>query len=74
MGIFPLWTRREEFALISIFIGPERTPFIENDRVPTGATVYFRNRPNLTIINHGEREEESDSTSDAESMRNAGKN
>ncbi len=53
---FPLWTRKEEFGIISVFTGRDRTLFIENDRVPAGATVYFRNKPDLTIVGYGERE------------------
>lgn len=47
---FPLWTRSEEYGLISAFCGPDKSLFIENDQVPTGATVYFRKEPNLRIV------------------------
>jgi hypothetical protein len=49
---FPLWTRKEAFAVISIFKGPEKTLYIENDRVPLGATAYFANKPDLTILEY----------------------
>ncbi|KAL2863202.1 uncharacterized protein BJX67DRAFT_384945 [Aspergillus lucknowensis] len=53
-GVFPLWTLREGFGVISVFRGPEKTLFIENDRVPLGATAYFRNVPDLYIVECGD--------------------
>lgn len=35
--------------MISIFKGPEKVLYIENDRVPAGATAYFANKPNLRL-------------------------
>lgn len=49
MAVFPFSTRKDGFGVISIFIGPDKTLYIENDEVPLGATVYFVGRPNLTI-------------------------
>ncbi|KAI9373579.1 caspase domain-containing protein [Aspergillus egyptiacus] len=52
-GVFPLWTRKEGFGVITIFRGPERTLYTENDWVPMGATVYFRNTPDLEVVEYG---------------------
>ncbi|KAF9766074.1 hypothetical protein IL306_001551 [Fusarium sp. DS 682] len=52
-GVFPLWTRKEGFGVITIFKGTEKTLVIENDRVPLGGTAYFRNIPDLRIIEYG---------------------
>jgi hypothetical protein len=52
MAVFPLWTRKEGFGVISIFTGIEQTLYIENDRVPLGATAYFENKPDLRIKEH----------------------
>jgi hypothetical protein len=52
-AVFPLWTRKEGFGVITIFKGPERVLFVENDRVPLGATAYFRNTPDLRIVEYG---------------------
>ncbi|KAK4207351.1 caspase domain-containing protein [Rhypophila decipiens] len=49
MARFPLWTRSEGFGVISIFVGKERTLYIENDQIPLGATAYFRGKPDLAI-------------------------
>ncbi|KAJ5153995.1 uncharacterized protein N7500_009434 [Penicillium coprophilum] len=51
-AVFPLWTRTEGFGVISVFKGPEKILFIENDRVPLGATVYFANKPDLRIVKY----------------------
>ncbi|KAK4194021.1 caspase domain-containing protein [Triangularia verruculosa] len=51
---FPLWTRAGAFGVISIFTGPEKKLFIENDRIPIGATAYFKNEPNLTIVDYAD--------------------
>ncbi|KAE8150475.1 caspase domain-containing protein [Aspergillus avenaceus] len=48
-AIFPLWSRSEGFGVISVFRGPEKVLFIENDRVPAGATAYFANKPDLKL-------------------------
>ncbi|KAF3491640.1 uncharacterized protein GIQ15_01157 [Arthroderma uncinatum] len=50
IGVFPLWSRNEGFGVITIFTGPERTLFSENDLIPAGATAYFVNRPDLRIV------------------------
>ncbi|KJK67836.1 Caspase domain protein [Aspergillus parasiticus SU-1] len=49
VATFPLWSRSEGFGVISIFKGPEKVLYIENDRVPAGATAYFANKPNLRL-------------------------
>ncbi|KAB8077664.1 hypothetical protein BDV29DRAFT_188538 [Aspergillus leporis] len=48
--IFPLWTQNENYGIISIFTGSDPTLYIENDRVPLGATVVFQNKPNLKTV------------------------
>jgi hypothetical protein len=35
-----------------VFKGPEQILYIENDRVPLGATVYFANKPDLRIVKY----------------------
>jgi hypothetical protein len=52
MAVFPLWTRSGAFGVISIFTGPEKKLFIENDKIPIGATAYFNMEPNLTIVEY----------------------
>jgi hypothetical protein len=52
MAVFPLWTRKEAFGVITIFKGPEQTLCIENDRIPLGATAFFRNKPDLRILEY----------------------
>ncbi|KAF7593596.1 hypothetical protein BBP40_011216 [Aspergillus hancockii] len=49
VAVFPLWSRSEGFGVISIFKGPERVLYIENDRVPAGATAFFANKPDLRL-------------------------
>ncbi|KAL6229102.1 hypothetical protein BDW75DRAFT_225668 [Aspergillus navahoensis] len=51
-GEFPLFDRHEDFGVISIFKvdGDEKVLYIENDRVPMGATAYFVNKPDLEIV------------------------
>ncbi|OQE34599.1 hypothetical protein PENCOP_c017G01337 [Penicillium coprophilum] len=51
-AVFPLWTRKEGFGVISVFKDPEKILYIENDRVPLGATVYFANKPDLRIVKY----------------------
>ena len=51
-AVFPLWTRAGAFGVISIFTGPDKKLFIENDRIPIGATAYFKREPNLTIVDY----------------------
>lgn len=53
MAVFPLWDRSEGFGVITIFKGPEKSLYIENDRVPLGATVYFVNKPDLEVQEYG---------------------
>ncbi|KAH0829396.1 hypothetical protein FOPE_10150 [Fonsecaea pedrosoi] len=54
--VFPLWTRKEGFGVISIFKGPQKELYIENDRIPLGATAIFSNKPTLKIIDYKGRE------------------
>ncbi|PYH30985.1 uncharacterized protein BO87DRAFT_461838 [Aspergillus neoniger CBS 115656] len=53
MATFPLWTRRDGFGVITVFVGSTQTLYIENDRIPIGATAYFRNEPDLHIKEYG---------------------
>ncbi|PYH90098.1 hypothetical protein BO71DRAFT_463592 [Aspergillus ellipticus CBS 707.79] len=55
-AVFPLWTRRDGFGVISVFIGPDQKLYIENDRISIGATAYFRNEPDLYIVEYSTRE------------------
>lgn len=50
MAVFPLWTKKDGFGVISIFTGPDKMLYIENDRVPVGSTAYFRNKPDLAVV------------------------
>ncbi|PYI04099.1 hypothetical protein BO78DRAFT_373860 [Aspergillus sclerotiicarbonarius CBS 121057] len=49
VAVFPLWSRSQGFGVTTIFKGAEKTLFIENDRVPVGATAYFMNKPDLRM-------------------------
>jgi hypothetical protein len=55
MAVFPIWQRSDGSAVISIFKGPDMTLYIENDRIPVGATVYFNNKPDLQIVEYSEQ-------------------
>lgn len=55
-GVFPLWTRKEGFGVISIFKGPHQGLYIENDRIPLGATAFFSNKPDLRIVDYEGKE------------------
>jgi hypothetical protein len=50
VGMFPLWTREEGFGVITIFKGPDRTLFIEHDRIPLGSTASFEGKPDLKVV------------------------
>jgi len=47
---FPLWTHKNGFGVITVFKGADKTLYIENDRLPAGATAYYNNKPNLRMI------------------------
>ncbi len=49
MATFPLWTRDDGFGVVTIFIGTgsDKVLYIDNDQVEAGATVFFRNSPDL---------------------------
>ncbi|KAM0544700.1 hypothetical protein ACHAPJ_011687 [Fusarium lateritium] len=55
-GIFPLWTRKEGFGVISIL--KKKSPDadwevdIENDQIPIGTVAYYSGGPNLQIVKH----------------------
>jgi hypothetical protein len=51
-AVFPLWNRDEAFGVVTIFKGPDKILFIENDRISLGATAYFCNQPDLNIVNY----------------------
>lgn len=53
LAAFPLWARNDGFGVVSIFKGLNKLLYIENDRIPAGATAYFRNTPDLTIVPYG---------------------
>ncbi|KAK2051830.1 hypothetical protein LY76DRAFT_688178 [Colletotrichum caudatum] len=55
-GAFPLWTWKEGFGVISIFKGPNKELYIENDRIPLGATAFFSNKPDLRIVDYDGKE------------------
>ncbi|PYI32683.1 hypothetical protein BP00DRAFT_340756 [Aspergillus indologenus CBS 114.80] len=49
-AVFPLWTRRDGFGVITVLVGTTTpTLYIENDRIPIGATAYLRNQSDLHI-------------------------
>jgi hypothetical protein len=52
VGMFPLWTRKEGFGVITIFKGPDRTLFIEHDRIPLGSTASFEGKPDLKVVEY----------------------
>jgi hypothetical protein len=52
VGMFPLWTRKEGFGVITIFKGSAKTLFIENDRIPLGSTAFFEGKPDLNIVEY----------------------
>ncbi|KAL4733729.1 caspase domain-containing protein [Aspergillus similis] len=56
MAAFPLWTRKDGFGVVSVFLGSEKELFIENDMVPIGAKVYFRGKPGLKVVEFNERD------------------
>jgi len=56
LAVFPLWQRKEGFGVISIFKGPDMTLYIENDRIPAGATAHFNNKPDLQIVEYSEQQ------------------
>jgi hypothetical protein len=52
-----MWTRKDRFGVITIFKGSSELPYIENDRIPLGATAYFVNRPDLEFVEYKAEEE-----------------
>ncbi|KAH0548312.1 hypothetical protein GP486_007994, partial [Trichoglossum hirsutum] len=52
IAVFPLWKAKCAFAVISVFKGPEKVPYIEGDRVPVASTAYFVNKPNLKLVGY----------------------
>jgi len=50
--MFPLWTRKEGFGVITVFKGSDKTLFIENDRIPLGSTASFEGKPDLKIVEY----------------------
>jgi hypothetical protein len=50
--MFPLWTRKEGFGVITVFKGSDKTLFIENDRIPLGSTAFFAGKPDLKIVEY----------------------
>lgn len=52
VAVFPLWTRKEGFGVISIFKGPQKELCIENDQIPLGATAFFKDKSDLKMIDY----------------------
>ncbi|KAL5598290.1 hypothetical protein FOBRF1_012083 [Fusarium oxysporum] len=53
---FPLWTRKEGFGFITIFVGNSETPCISNDQIAPGYQVNFTNKANLEFIRYNKGE------------------
>ncbi|KAK7994002.1 hypothetical protein PG989_007383 [Apiospora arundinis] len=53
IAMFPLWTRKDGYGVVSIFTGFDERRFIDNDMVPAGATAFFKGKANLEIVEHG---------------------
>jgi hypothetical protein len=53
-GTFPLWNRRQDHGVVTIYVGSEERLTIEHDRVPIGATATFKGLPDLEIVGYGE--------------------
>ncbi|KAK2729490.1 hypothetical protein CKAH01_10173 [Colletotrichum kahawae] len=51
---FPLWTSKDGFAVVTVFIGQEKRLHIENDRILAGATAYVGHGPDLRIEPYGQ--------------------
>jgi len=51
-GVFPLWTQKAGFGVISIFKKGETTPYISNDRINAGVVAFFGNEPNLRTLEY----------------------
>jgi len=43
------------FGVISVYIGPGKVLFIENDRIVAGSSAYFANQPDLRIVGYGKQ-------------------
>jgi hypothetical protein len=50
--MFPLWTRKEGFGVITVFRGFDKTLFIKNDRIPLGSRAFFEGKPDLKIVEY----------------------
>ena len=53
--MFPLWTRKEGFGVISILKGgpSDWQVSIENDQIPIGTVAYYAGGPNLRVVEWG---------------------
>ncbi|KAK8859926.1 caspase domain-containing protein [Apiospora arundinis] len=52
IAMFPLWTRKDGYGVVSIFTGFDERRFIDNDMVPAGATAFFKGKANLEVVEH----------------------
>lgn len=59
MAVLWLFSRfgheRKVLGSSSIFKGPEKTLYIEDDRVSLAATACFINKPGLRIVEYGDK-------------------
>jgi hypothetical protein len=51
-GTFPLWNRRQDYGVVTIYVGSEERLSIAHDRVPMGATAVFKGLPDLEIVGY----------------------
>ncbi|EWC47838.1 hypothetical protein DRE_02720 [Drechslerella stenobrocha 248] len=49
IGKFPVWKKRRGCGVITIFVGNQKTLFIENDLVQAGVLANFTGDPNLEV-------------------------
>jgi hypothetical protein len=50
----PLWNRRQDHGVITVYAGSEKRLTIEQDRMPMGATAIFKGLLDLVIVGYGE--------------------
>ena len=48
-ALFPMRSLGGDFGVINIWVGEEKRPFIEYERIPLGSTVTFSGKNNLEI-------------------------
>jgi hypothetical protein len=52
---FPLWTRKQGFGAITIFVGDNDISYISHDQVPAGVQANFKNKPDLELVEYYEK-------------------